>query len=114
MTPTAELRERLRKLLNEVIPDGGTESDTQFLDIDLDELLAGTRNIYTAAAAGWTIKAGMLEGHIEGYSVGQEKYDMTSLKDQLFFALSMAEKYTAMAKAGGGSVIVGIAKPEVL
>ena len=114
MTPTAELRERLRKLLNEVIPDGGTESDTQFLDADLDELLIDAQSIYAAVSTGWTMKAGMLQGQIESYAVGQEKYEMTSLKDRLSFALAMAEKYTAMDKASGGSVIVKLAKPGVL
>lgn len=114
MTPTVDLRIRLRKLLNEVIPEGGTESDTQFLDADLDELLTDAQSIYAAAGTGWAIKAGMLEGRIESYSVGQEKYDMTSLKDQLSFALAMAEKYTVMAKASGGSVIVNVKPPEVL
>lgn len=115
MTPTAELRLRLRKLLNEVIPGGGVESDTQFFDADLDELLAEAQSIYAAAAIGWTMKAGMLEGRIESYGVGQEKYELTSLKDQLSFALAMAEKYSVMAKAsGGGSVILKLSKPEVL
>lgn len=115
MTPTGELRARLRKLLNEVVPEGGTESDTQFLDVDLDELLINAHGIYAAAATGWSMKAGMLEGRIESYSVGQEKYEMTSLKDQLAHALVMAEKYTAMAKAAsGGSVMLRLAKPGVL
>lgn len=114
MTPTAELRGRLRKLLNEVIPDGGTESDTQFFDADMNELLIEAQSIYSAAATGWTMKAGMLQGQIESYGVGQEKYDMTSLRDQLTHALTMADKYLAMAKANGGSVILKLAKPEVL
>lgn len=114
MTPTAELRTRLRKLLNEVIPPGGTESDTRFLDADLDELLLEARNIYGAAAAGWTMKAGMLQGQIERYSVGQEQYDLTSLKDQMAHALAMADRYADMAKVSGGSIVLKITPPEVL
>ncbi|MBO8169342.1 MAG: hypothetical protein H0Z35_09195 [Thermoanaerobacteraceae bacterium] len=114
MTPTAELRSRLRKLLNEVIPTGGTESDTRFLDADLDELLTEAVNIYGAAAAGWTMKAGMLQSQIESYSVGQEKYDLTSLKDQLSHALAMADRYANMARVSGGSVLLKITPPEVL
>ncbi len=116
MNPTAELRERLRRLLNEVIPDGGTESDTQFLDVDLDELLIDAQSIYSAVSTGWTMKAGMLQGQIESYGVGQEKYELTSLKDQLYHALVMADKYAVAAKASGGSgsLILKFKLPEVL
>ena len=114
MTPTADLRLRLRKLLNEVIPVGGTGSDTRFLDVDLDELLMDSQSIYAAAATGWTIKAGLLQGQVESYGVGQEKYDMTSLKDQLNHALAMADRYAVMAKAKGGSIILKVQPPEVL
>ena len=114
MTPTDKLRTRLRKLLNEVIPEGGTESDTQFFDADLDEMLIEAQSIYAAASMGWTMKAGMLQGQIESYGIGQEKYEMTSLKDQLSFALAMSEKYSVMAKTSGGSVMLKILPPEVL
>ncbi|MFY9495934.1 MAG: hypothetical protein WAP29_02305, partial [Halanaerobiales bacterium] len=82
MTPTAELREELRELLDEVIPAGGADSDTRFTDAQLDRILAKTRNIYAAAAEGWTRKAAMVQreiGQIKSYSVGQEKYDMADL-----------------------------------
>lgn len=114
MTPTAELRARLRKLLNEQIPDGGSETDTKFLDSELDELLTESNTVYSAAAAGWTIKAGLLQSQIESYSAGQERYDLTSLKDQLSHALTMAEKYAMLAKTNIGSVILKLSPPEVL
>lgn len=115
MTPTVELRIRLRKLLNEKIPTDGTEADTNFLDSELDQLLVDATSVYGAAATGWTEKAALLQGQIESYSVGQEKYDMTSLKDQLTHALSMAEQYQNMAKTkSGASVILNIKPPEVL
>lgn len=114
MIPTTEIRTRLRKLLNEVIPEGGMESDTRFLDTELDVLLAEAVSIYGAAAVGWTMKAGMLQEKIESYGTGQEKYDLTSMKDQLSHALSMAQQYSSMGKANGSSVILRITKPEVL
>lgn len=114
MTPTAELRARLRKLLNEQIPAGGSEADTRFLDSDLDTLLIEATSIYGAAAAGWTMKAGMLQGQIESYSVGQERYDLTSLKDQLAHALAMAQQYASMARMSGGGVVLRLTPPEVL
>jgi hypothetical protein len=114
MTPTAELRTRLRKLLNEQIPAGGSDADTRFLDADLDTLLTEAVNIYGAAAAGWTMKAGMLQAQVESYSVGQEDYDLTSLKDQVDHALRMAEQYAKMASVGFGSAILKLTPPEVL
>ena len=116
MTPTPELRIRLRKLLNEKIPVDSTEADTNFLDSELDQLLTDAATVYGAAATGWTEKAALLQGQIESYSVGQEKYDMTSLKDQLTHALAMAEQYREMAKTsgtGGTGVILKIKPPEV-
>lgn len=117
MTPTVELRTRLRKLLNEKIPADGTEADTNFLDSELDQLLVEATSVYGAAATGWTEKAALLQGQIESYSVGQEKYDMTSLKDQLAHALAMAEQYREMARrssSGNIGAILKIKPPEVL
>jgi hypothetical protein len=114
MTPTLELRQRLRKLLNELIPAGGSDSDTNFLDTELDEILAEATSIWDAAATGWTIKAGLLKGKIERYGVGQESYNLTALKDELEHALTMAQKHSDMAKASMGSVILRFTPPEVL
>jgi hypothetical protein len=117
MTPTTELRSKLRKLINEQIPSGGTETDSKFLDSDLDDLLTESTTIYAAAATGWTMKAGMFQSQIESYTVGQEKYDLTSVKDQYTQALAMAKQYTEMAQAKnptGSGVILKIKPPEVL
>ena len=117
MAPTAEAREELRELLDEVIPEGGTESDTRFTDAQLDRILSKTRNIYTAAAEGWTRKAAMVQreiGQIKSYSVGQEKYDMADLTSLLEYALKMAETYSRMAASSMGSVILKFKPPEVL
>jgi len=117
MIPTPELRTRLRKYLNEMIPVGKTDADTRFLDAELDELLTEAENVYQAAAKGWVIKAGLLQGDIESYSVGQEKYDLSSLKDQLAHALAMAKQYAALAgessKPNSG-VILKLTRPEVI
>ena len=117
MTPAAELREELRELLDEVIPEGGTEGDTRFTDAQLDRILAKTRNIYAAAAEGWTRKAAMVQreiGQIKSYSVGQEKYDMADLTSLLEYALKMAETYSRMAASSMGSMILKFKPPEVL
>lgn len=117
MTPTEELREELRELLDEVIPEGGSESDTRFTDAQLDRLLGKNRNIYAAAAEGWTRKAAMFQremGQVQSYSVGQERYDLAKAKDLLEYALKMAETYSHMATSGMGSMILKFKPPEVL
>lgn len=118
MTPDENLRTRLRKLIDEQVPAGGTEADTRFTDADLDELLLEASSIFGAASMGWTMKAGMLQremGDVERFTVGQESEQLVSLKDRLDYALKMAEKYAAMEKAQGpGSMVLRLTPPEVL
>lgn len=112
MEPTPVLRARLRRLLNEV----GPESETNFTDAEIDELLQETDSLYGAASAGWLEKAGLLQGDIESYSAGTEKYDLTPLKDKLNHALSMAQQYSRMADsaANGGSFMIRVQPPRVM
>lgn len=98
MEPTKALRDRLRILINDVIPDGGTDDGATFSDDELNDMIKESSNVYYAAYEGWTIKAGMLEGDIESYTAGNEKYDMTSLKDRLNHYLFMADRYKAKAE----------------
>lgn len=118
MEPSNMLRTRLRKLLNEVIPAGGSEADTKFLDTDIDLLLMEADSLHGAASAGWLEKAGMLQGDIESYSAGTEKYDLTSLKDRLNHALSMAKQYSDMDRAEAGKdasgIMIRVCPPRVL
>lgn len=118
MEPSIELRTRLRKLLNEVIPATGTEGDTKFLDSEIDQLLMEADSLHGAASAGWLEKAGLLQGDIESYSAGTEKYDLTSLKDRLNHALSMAKHYGDLEEAAAGKessgVMIRICPPRVL
>src|SRR5690606_25638125 len=117
MIPTPELRTKLRKLLDERIPEGGSDADTRFSDADIDELLIEAANIYGAAATGWTMKAAMFQrelGQIESYSVGQERYDMRKLQDMVNYALRMAETYSRMAASHMGSIILKFKPPEVI
>jgi len=97
MEPTIALRSRLRKLLNEVIPAGGRDTYTSFTDSELDELLKEADRLYAAASAGWIEKAGLLQGEIESYTAGTEKYELTSLKDRLAHVIAMSKQYSDMA-----------------
>ena len=120
MSPSEELRIKLRKMLNEAIPEGGSETDTNFADWELNDLLITASNIYIAAAMAWTVKAGLLKERIENYKVGQESYDKTSLKDMVDFALKMAKQYAEMGKEPGftgktkSGLIIKMKPPRVL
>ena len=118
MAPIDNARDRLRRLLDEQIPEGGTDKDTRFTNDDLDGLLGEAGSLYSAASLGWTEKAGMFQREmagIEQMTTGQESYRMTSLKDQLDYALKMAKTYADMAAmAQGGSWMMKVKKPEVL
>lgn len=116
MTPTDKLRTKLRRLLDEVIPDQGTDKDTRFLDSEIDDLLEESRSIYEAAALGWTEKAGMFQREMAGLeqtSTGQESYRYTSLRDRLAYALKMAETYSALGDTKSG-FLMKVQRPEVL
>lgn len=117
MEPTKALRDRLRKMINDMTPKDGTEEDVAFSNAELDDILKESSNIYYAASELWTLKAGMLQGDIESYSAGNEKYDLTSLKDQLSFFLSMASKYKQQSDDSEnvqGSVMLKFKPPKVM
>jgi hypothetical protein len=117
MQPTDELVKELRELLDEVIPEGGTEGDTRFADLQLGRMLSKANNIFAAAAEGWTRKAAMLQrelGKIEQYGVGSENYKIVNLTTAINAALSMAKTYREMAGSSMGSVILKFKPPEVL
>lgn len=115
MTPTIELRGRLRKYLNELIPQGKTDIDTNFTDVELDELLTDAATVFGAASVGWAIKTGLIQGQIEKYTVGQETYSLTSLKDQMAHSLAMSERYASMGLSGSnGSIMARVKEPDVI
>ena len=117
MQPTDELVKELRELLDEVIPEGGTEGDTRFADLQLGRMLSKANNIYAAAAEGWTRKAAMCQrelGQIQSYAVGQERYDLANVKDMLEYALMMVETFSQMAARSMGSTILRFKPPEVI
>jgi hypothetical protein len=119
MTPTVELRTRLRKLLSEVIPPDENDVDTRFLNTEIDQFLSDADNLYRAASRGWTVKAGLIQaelGTVEQYTIGQETYKTVNLQTALRSALEMADRYAALAGPlpATGSMILGVNPPEVL
>lgn len=96
--PTAELRDRLRRLIDEVIPPGGTEADTRFTDAELDEILEEVQYIEEAAAEAWERKAARAmseRGGLEESQAGDERFRFVSLTDYRDHCLAMAERYRA-------------------
>lgn len=99
MEPTADLRFRLRGMLDATIPPGGTDRDTDFLDGEIDDLLASHTSIEAAAAEGWMRKAGRVMSEGGGISVitaGSERIQFTAAKDLRDHALQMAAWYRGL------------------
>ena len=116
MTPTDDLRNRLRRALDEAIPTGGTDADTRFLDSEIDELLTDAAYLEAAAAEGWTRKAARAiseRGGLEESSVGSEKLKFVSIDSYRRHCLDMAALYRARVP-GVGSRVLAFEAPDVL
>jgi hypothetical protein len=116
---TEELRVRLRRMIDEKIPAGGSAIDTRFSDGDLDVLLEEADCIEQAAASGWLEKAGILQSEIsevQQITTGAETYKLTSLKEKAEYALTMYDRYVAIAqtKSGYVPILLDAEMPEVL
>ena len=57
--------EKLRQFLGEMIPDDGADSDTLFLDVEIEQLLADNPSLERAAYEGWRIKAAKLSSLVD-------------------------------------------------
>lgn len=57
--------ERLRQLLGEEIPDGGSASETLFSDRQISDLLETNENLERAAYEGWRVKAAKLSSLVD-------------------------------------------------
>lgn len=118
MIPTPELRKELRELLDDEIPSGGTEANTDFTDAQIDRLIESATNLHAAAAEGWRRKAGKIQkkiGLIASYQDGTERYDYVNLTTALNAAMSMVKMYDELAaRPFLGSYMLGVKPPEVL
>lgn len=83
---------RLRLMVNDPFPNA-TGSLPLFTDEELTLMFLEHLSIFGLAAEIWTIKAGLIEGDIQSYTAGNEKYDLTSMKDRYTHALAMAKMY---------------------
>lgn len=110
MTPTPELRTRLRALIDERIPPGRTDADTRFTDAELDEILTAASTIEAAAAECWLRKATRAfseRGGLEKSRAGDESHEFVSLKEYRDHCLAMAELFRRR-DPGTGSRLMGI------
>lgn len=118
MTATPELRIRLRKLVSEVIPSGGTEADTRFMDAELDAVLGEVTNIWAAAAELWQMKAALLideRGTVDSQSMGPQSVQYINLSTYIDNALKMVDRYKALSKSNSpGAIMLNVELPEVL
>jgi hypothetical protein len=110
MAPTPELRDQLRLLLDESIPEGGTDAETLFTDREIDLLLQASPTLEQAAAAGWRLKAQrqMNPNAVVQARFGAESFTFISPEKLAEFALGMAQRF-----AGGRAYLLGVRKPTL-
>lgn len=58
-------QERVRALLGEDIPEGGSAADTLFKDSEIQEFVDSTPNLDRAAYEGWRVKAARLSNLVD-------------------------------------------------
>lgn len=81
--------DRVRQLLGEDIPVNGSDTDTLFLDEQIEELISSTSTTDAAVAEGWRIKAAKFAGLVDT-AEGTSKRSMSDLHKH---ALSMVAAF---------------------
>nr|DAK69388.1 MAG TPA: hypothetical protein [Caudoviricetes sp.] len=113
MIITEALMQRIRTLLNEVIPDGGSEADTHFSMLDLTITLQMSESENHALYLLWTQKAGIIQrdaGEIKSISAGGEAIEKYTAADYVNLCLKTAQGYKeaweADRKNAGASFLI--------
>lgn len=102
--------DRLRSLLGEEIPAGGTEADTLFTDEKIEDvLLASGGDLDAAALSGWRIKAAKLSDLVN-VTEGNSSRAMSDLHKNALAMVKYYEGGGADGTPGGvrGRVNIGI------
>lgn len=82
--------DKLRLLLGEVIPEGGSDSDTYFSDVQIGDLLTEAQgNVRIAAYEGWRMKA----AHYADLITVTEGNAMRQMSDLHKHALDMVKHF---------------------
>lgn len=109
LTPTHELREELRRLVDERVLPGMLPSDTRFSDTEVDRLLSGATHIDGAAAEGWRLKASRAMSERDGLqeaNSGDTKFKFVTIEAYRDHCLAMAAMHNDRAP-GRGSTVLG-------
>ena len=96
MIITEALIQRIRMLLNEVIPEGGSEKDTHFSTLDVTITLQSAESENHALYLLWTQKAGIIQkdaGEIKSMSAGGESIEKYTAADYVALCLKTAQGY---------------------
>ncbi|NPV44809.1 MAG: hypothetical protein HPY70_12680 [Firmicutes bacterium] len=115
MTVTDSLIMFLRTMIDEVIPEGGTDKDTRFTNDFLTQVLTEASSLEEAAAILWEIKAARAfseRGGIEETRAGDESIKYVSLAEYRDHCEKMANHYRQKT-SGYGSRLFGLEAPEV-
>ena len=119
MIITEALRQRIRTLLNEAVPDGGSEADTHFSTLDLTITLQISESENHALYLLWTQKAGIIQrdaGEIKSISAGGESVEKYTAADYVGLCLKTAQGYKeawdAERKNSGASFLICCKKDD--
>lgn len=96
MIITEALIQRIRMLLNEVIPEGGSEKDTHFSTLDVTITLQRAESENHALYLLWTQKAGIIQkdaGEIKSMSAGGKSIEKYTAADYVALCLKTAQGY---------------------
>ena len=96
MIITEALIQRIRTLLNETIPDGGSEKDTHFSTLDVTITLQRAESDNHELYLLWTQKAGIIQkdaGEIKSMSAGGESIEKYTAADYVALCLKTAQGY---------------------
>jgi hypothetical protein len=83
--------DRLRALLGESIPAGGSESDTLFSDDQVDDLLTRHTSVEASLAEGWQQKAASLATLVDR-AEGDSKESLSQLHKQALTMVDLHQK----------------------
>ncbi|MEL3899319.1 hypothetical protein [Treponema phagedenis] len=102
MTITAELVQRIRALLNEKIPNGGTAADTNFADTDIAAVLQIAESENHALFILWTQKSSLVQkdaNFIKRIQAGGESVERYTAGDYANLFLKIAQGYKDLWEA---------------
>lgn len=102
MIITEALIKRIRGLLNEAVPEGGTDKDTHFSDMDLSITIQNAESENHALYLLWTQKAGLIQadaGDIKSIRAGGESVEKYTAADYAALCLKTAQGFKEVWEA---------------